>query len=201
MNMDKELLKFQKSALLGEISGEPLCQKYKQAWRMCGDDKEMLMRLALHQQSQPYLSHACYENLGVTKEYILKNFGKYINGKKTFDDVEGVKGYTYQMYVDFSKTFTATSDVTGMMWCDGATAVIEKCKCPTFYVSNGSNVHFSLDGFNSPRIYLFDESVVTIDDGDKDCEVIVYKYSNRAEVKIGKFCLCNVKIFNKQLKL
>lgn len=199
--MDKELLKFQKSALLGEVSGEPLCQKYKQAWRACGDDREMLMRLALQQQSQPYVSHACYEHLGVTKDYLLENFGEYINGNRTFEDVDGVSGYTYQMYAAYGDAFAASADVTGMMWCDGASVSIPKCKCPLFYVSNGSDVHFSLEGYNSVRIYLFDESSVVVDDADETCEVFVYKYSNRAGVEIGRFCLGSVKIFNKQLKL
>ena len=111
------MLIFRKNALLGNISAEPLCQAYKQAWRMCGDDKEMLVKLALKQQSIPYLSHACYESMGLTKEYILNNFGELINGKRTFENVEGVDGYTYQLYVGYDKDFEITADVTSLMWC------------------------------------------------------------------------------------
>lgn len=198
--MDKEMFDFQKNAIMGKIA-QPLCADYKSALRQCGDDKEMLVRLALQQQSLPYLSHACYANLGLTKEYILDNFGDYINGKRTFDDVEGVNGYKYQLYVAFKGNFKAVADVTSLMWCDNTIVNVETSKCPLFYISNKSEVHYVLDGFNSIRIYLFDESKVVIDDADETCDVIVYKYGNRATVEIGKYCLGKVKIFNKQLKL
>ena len=199
--MDRQMLEFQRNALLGKISAEPLCAQYKAAWRSCGDDKEMLVRLAMQQQSIPYFSHACYERLGVTKDYIKKNFAEYINGNKVLEDVEGVKGYTYQLYVDFKGDFKAVADVTSLMWCNDTSVNIETAKCPLFYVSNNSDVHFVLDGYNSIRIYLFDESKVMIDDADETCDVLVYKYSNRAQFETGKFCFANVKIFNKTLRL
>jgi hypothetical protein len=199
--MKDEMLMFKKNALLGNISAEPLCQAYKQAWRMCGDDKEMLVKLALKQQSIPYLSHACYESMGLTKEYILSNFGELINGKRIFENVEGVDGYTYQLYVGYDKDFEITADVTSLMWCDGSQIVIPQTKCPTLYISNSSDVHISCDGFNSPRIYLFDDSCVTIDDSDENTDIIVYKYSDKAAVEEGKYCFGKVKVFNKELRL
>ena len=198
--MKDEMLIFKKNALLGNISAEPLCQAYKQAWRMCGDDKEMLVKLALKQQSIPYLSHACYERMGLTKDYILNNFGELINGKRTFEDVEGASGYTYQLYVGYEDDFDVSADVTSIMWCNSS-VVIPKTKCPTLYISNYSDVHIVLDGYNSPRIYLFDESKVTIDDCDKTSEVLVYKYDSRADAVLGKFCFGSVQIFNKTLRL
>lgn len=199
--MDRQMFEFQRNALLGKISAEPLCAQYKAAWRSCGDDKEMLVRLAMQQQSIPYFSHACYERLGVTKDYIKKNFAEYINGNKVLEDVESVKGYTYQLYVDFKGDFKAVADVTSLMWCNNIDVIIPQTKCPTLYVSNNSDVHFVLDGYNSIRIYLFDESKVMIDDADETCDVLVYKYSNRAQFETGKFCFANVKIFNKTLRL
>ena len=199
--MDKELFDFQRNAIMGNIADQPLCADYKNLWRMCGNDKEKLIRLALQQQSLPFLSHACYKKLGLSKEYILENFGEYINGNKVFDDVEDVKGYKYDMYVDFKGNLKAVADVTCMMWCDNPLVEISATKCPIFYVSNGSEVHYVLEGFNSIRIYLFDESKVVIDDADETCDVVVYQYSNRATVEMGKYCLGKVKIFIKQLKL
>lgn len=196
-----ELLEFKKNAILGKISGQPLCEEYRAALRKCGNNKELLVRLALMQQCTPYLSHACYENMGLTKEYILNNFGELINGKRTFSDVEGVSGYTYQLYVGYDKDFKITADVTSLMWCDGSQIVIPQIKCPTLYISNSSDVHISCDGFNSPRIYLFDDSCVTIGDSDENTDIIVYKYDSRAIVDVGKFCLGKVKVFNKELRL
>lgn len=199
--MDRQMLEFQRNALLGKISAEPLCAQYKAAWRSCGNDKEMLVGLAMQQQSIPYFSHACYEHLGLTKEYIKKNFGDYINGNKTLCDVDGVNGYTYQLYVDFNGDLKAVADVTSLMWCDSPTIEVESAKCPRFYISNGSVIHLVLGGYNSIRICLFDESKVVIDDADDTCDVVVYKYNGKCDVELGKFCFCKVKIFNKTLRL
>ena len=199
--MDREMLMFQRNALLGKISAEPLCAQYKSKWRSCGDSKEMLVRLVMQQQSIPYFSHACYMNLGLTKEYIKDNFGDFINGNKTLNDVEGVEGYKYQLYVDYSGDFKAVADVTSLMWCNCPTVSVEATKCPLFYVSNNSEVHFALDGYNSIRIYLFDESKVVIDDADDTCDIIIYKYNNKSDVELGKYCFGKVKIFNKTLRL
>lgn len=198
--MDKQIFEFQKNALLGNISGEPLCTQYKQAWRACGEDKEMLMRLALSQQSLPYLNHACYENLGLSKEYILANFSDYINGKMLFEDVEGVRGFTYEMYVGYAEQLHVRADVTSLMWC-ACEVIVPKTKCSRLYISNNSDVHLLLGGYNSPSVYLFDESRIVIESADKDSSVIVYKYSNRASVEISDKSLANVKVFDKSLRL
>lgn len=195
------MLNFKRNALLGNISGQPLCADFKSAWRKCGDNKEELVRLVLQQQSQPFFATACNMGLGLTKDYILENFGEFINGKRTFEDVEGVKGYTYQLYVGHNQDFGITADVTSLMWCDSPQVVVAQTKCPTIYISNNSNIHLVCDGFNTINVKLFDDSRVTIEDCDENSEVIVYKYSNRAEVEQGKFCLGRVKIFIKTLRL
>ena len=199
--MDKEMINFTRNALLGNISGQPLCASYKAALRQCSNDKEMLVRLALQQQSMPYVSTACYKKLGITKEYITKNYAEYINGNKTFDDVEGAKGYTYQMYVDYDNDFSISSDVTTLMWCSNPTITIPKTKCPTIYISNNSSVRLCFEGFNFVNIKLFDESEIIVDVMDKESTLLVYKYSNTSKVEIKNNCFGSVKIFNKQLKL
>lgn len=199
--MDSQMLNFKRNALLGNISGQPLCADFKSAWRKCGDDKEELVRLVLQQQSQPFFATACNMGLGLTKDYVLENFGEFINGKRTFEDVEGVSGYTYQLYVGHNQDFDITADVTSLMWCDSPQVVVAQTKCPTIYISNGSNVHLVCDGFNTINVKLFDDSRVTIEDCDENSEIIVYKYGNRAEVEQGKFCLGRVKIFIKTLRL
>ena len=196
-----ELLEFKKNAILGKISGQPLCEEYKAALRKCGNNKELLVRLALMQQSIPYLSHACYEKIGLSKEYILANFDEYINGKRTFEDVEGVGGYTYQLYVGYDKDFEITADVTSLMWCNDSQIVVEPTKCPTIYLSNRSNVHLVGEGYNTINIKLFDESELIVEDMDESSDVIVYRYSDNASIEEGKFCLKNVKVFNKKLIL
>lgn len=192
---------FNRNALLGKISAEPLCAQYKQAWRACGDDKEMLMRLALSQQSLPYLISSCYRKLGLSKEYIMDNFGEYINGNKTFYDVEGVNGFSYALYVGYKGIFDVATDVQAMMWCTNTHCTVEYTKSPVIYIGCSSHVHLSLDGYNCPKIYLFDDSKVEIDDADNESKVIVYRYSKDAQVELGRYCFADVKIFDKQLKL
>jgi hypothetical protein len=200
--MKDEMINFKRNALLGNISGQPLCADYKAALRKCGDNKEMLVRLALMQQSTPYFSHACYEHLGLTKEYIKREFGDYINGY-IVNDADGVQGYTYGLYVDwdYENDIDVKTDVTSIMWTVGANIVVPQTKAPTIYISNRSNVHLVGDGYNSINIKLFDKSKVTIEDLDENSEVIVYKYSNDAQVELGKFCFGSVKVFDKKLRL
>lgn len=195
------MLCFQRSALLGDVSGQPLCEDYKAAWRKCGNDKEMLVRLALSQQSIPYINHACYERMGLTRDYILNNFQDYINGNRTFEDVEGVQGYTYQLYVGYNGNLFVDTDVTSVMWCD-INIVIPPTKCPRIYLSNSSHAKLYLEGFNSPTIYLFDDSVIDIEDADGNCAVTIFKYSENATVNMGRYCLSDkIKTFNKELRL
>lgn len=196
-----ELLEFKKNAILGKISGQPLCEEYKAALRKCGNNKELLVRLALMQQCTPYLSHACYEGMGLTKEYILNNFGELINGKRTFENVEGVDGYTYQLYVGHNQDFDITADVTSLMWCDSPQVVIAQTKCPTIYISNSSKVRLICNGYNTVNVKLFDDSKIVLDDVDEESNVTIYKYSNKASVELGKFCLKEPKVFNKELRL
>ena len=200
--MKDEMFEFKRNALLGNISGQPLCQDYKMALRKCGDDKEMLVRLALRQQASAYFSTACYKELGLTKDYIKENFADYINGH-ILNDCDGVKGYTYSLYVDWDyvNDLNVKTDVCSVMWTVGANIVIPKTKCPTIYLSNKSNVHIVCEGFNTINIKLFDESKVTIQEVDEDSDVIIYKYSDKASVELGKFCLKEPKVFNKELRL
>ena len=195
------MISFQKHALLGDINGQPLCGAYKAAWRACGNDKEMMVRLALKQQSQPYFGHACYEKMGLTKEYIMENFAEYINGNKIFNDVEGVEGYNYELYVGFEGILSVTVDVLCMMWCNCTNVEFERFKSPVLYVSNKSKINLTLNGYNSPIIYLFDESVVNVYDMDETCKVTIYKFSDKAKVEKGKYCMGEVKVFNKKLRL
>jgi hypothetical protein len=199
--MDKNMLQFYKAALSGELS-TPLCSSYKAAWRKCGDNKEMLMRLSLSQQSLPYVAAHAYKGMGLTKEYIKKEFKDYINGY-VFNDCDEVDGYTYALYVDwdYENDLDINTDVASIMWTVGANIIVPQTKAPTIYISNRSNVHLVGDGYNSINIKLFDKSKVTIEDLDENSEVVVYKYSDDAQVELGKYCLGKVKVFDKELKL
>ena len=169
---------------------------------MCGDDKEKLVNLSMMQQSLPYFVTACYNGLGLTKEYIKEKFKDYINGR-VLNDCDGVSGYTYALYVDwdYENDLEINTDVASIMWTVGANIVVPQTKAPTIYISNRSNVHLVCDGYNSINVKLFDDSVLTIEDLDENSNVVVYKYGGDAKVELGKYCLGSVKVFPKELRL
>jgi hypothetical protein len=169
-------------------------------WAACHEDKGKLMRLVLMQQSAPYFATFCNNGKGLSREYCKREFGEYVNGR-VFNDCDGVKGYTYAMYVDEPTSVEIGLDVVQMLWCNNVDVLIPQTKCPVLYVSNHSTLNITLDGYNSPKIYLFDDSVVNIMEGDEESKVIVYKYSDNAKVEIGKYCLSSVKVFDKDLRL
>lgn len=192
-----EMLNFRKNALLAN-----LCKEWNGKWAACHNDKEKLMRLGLAQQAAPYFATFCYNGRGLSKDYCLREFGDYINKRVLCgcDDVNG--GYKYMMHIEGQKNVFVSEDVAQFLWCDKTKLIFPSTHAATIYVSNRSDVHICCDGYNSLRIYLFDESKITIDKIDADSNILVYKYSDDAVVVSGAGCQCaNIKQFSKPLKL
>ena len=200
--MRNELFDYYKNALSGSLS-EPLCAEYKNEWRSANGNKYELVKLCMRQQAIPHFATYCYNHSGLSKEYILSEFDKYINGF-TVHDADGVSGYTYGLYVDwdYDTHLVAKQDVIHVMWSINTTILVPKTKCPTIYISNGSKVSLICEGFNSVKVYMFDDSEVAIDECDEDCDITILKYSDRCIVSKGKFCLSKkINEFDKKLKL
>lgn len=195
------MLEFYKQALLGSVTDKPLCAEYKAEWKVCGDDKDKLMKFALRQQCLPFIFTYSYQGKGLTKEYLLSEFKDYINGKKTIYNADNVQGYTYQLNVDLQKDWTITTDVAAFMYCNDTITTIPATRCPSLYVGCESDVRLALDGYNSIRVHLYDDSILTIEDADEESNVVVYKYSDTARVERGKYCLAQVKEIRKDLRL
>lgn len=194
--MDKDFLNFLKDAY-----SNGLCNEYRDEIRRCHEDKLQLVRLAMRQQSCPWVATKMYEGV-ITTDYILNTFGEYLNGY-VLKDCDNVAGYTYMWFVDwdYANDIVASADVLHISHTVGASVVVPQTKAPTIYLSNRSNVHLVGDGFNTINIKLFDKSKVTIEDLDEESEVVVYKYSDDAKVELGKYCLGSVKVFPKELRL
>lgn len=194
------MFKFYKSALMGVITN-PLCEEYKNEWRRCNNEKDKLVKLAMRQQSLPYFITHCYQGKGLSKEYITKNFNEFINGKSEILNADLVEGYSYAMYVDFNDYCTPHEDVLAFMWCNSQVEM-DMDICPILYIGAGSEIHLVCNGYNSPRIYLFDDSKLFIEDVDESCSITVNVYSKNATVEKGKYCICEkIKIFDKELRL
>lgn len=195
--MNGELFKYYKAAL---VNG--LCSDWKGYWQAAGDDKLKLITLAMSQQAIPHVATYAYNGIGITKEYIETEFKDYINEKTKILDADGVDGYTYALYIAQNRILRPSVDVSSLMWCKDITLELKTAQCGFIYVSNNSDIRLVMDGFNSPRIYLFDESTITIEDADETCSATIYKYSDKCKVNYGKYCLSKrIKEFNKELRL
>ena len=194
--MDKEFLDILKDAF-----NNGLCKEYRDEIRACHEDKLQLVRLAVRQQSCPWIATKMYDGV-IKKEYILKTFGKYLNGY-VLKDCDGVKGYLYSWFVDWDSKndIIADVDVLHISHTVGASVIIPQSKCPVIYVSNDSDLHIICDGFNSVVLYLFDHSKVTIDELGDESSMLIYKYSDNCCVEQGKYCFGNIKEHNKELRL
>lgn len=195
--MNGELFKYYKSAL---VNG--LCSDWKGYWQAAGDDKLKLITLAMSQQAIPHVVTYAYNGIGITKEYIETEFKDYINEKTKILDADGVDGYTYALYIAQNRILRPSVDVSSLMWCKDITLELKTAQCGFIYVSNNSDIRLVMDGFNSPRIYLFDESTITIEDADETCSATIYKYSDKCKVNYGKYCLSKrINEHQKELRL
>lgn len=194
--MDKHLFNFIKTSYVGG-----LCDTYKKEIWGCVDNKEKLARLAMRQQSIPFVTTMLAKS-HTTKEQVVEFFNGYINGV-VLHNCDKVEGYTYCWYVDYNydNDIVANVDVINVSFTVGANIVVPKTKCPTIYVGNRSNIHLVCEGFNSVKVYLFDKSQLTIEDADEESDVTVFKYSDECRADIGKYCLAKVKTHNKELRL
>ena len=194
------MFEFYKQSLIGTPMIEPLCDEYRDLWKNCHEDKGKLVSLCLRQQSIPWFATMCCLGKGVTKEYLMKEYADYINGRTILQDCDGVKGYSYALYCGYDDACELSSDVSHFMWCNSTVGVCET-KCPTIYISNGSDISLVCDGFNSIRVYIFDDSKLTIDDLPEDSNVTVYAYGSECNVVKGKYCIGTVKVHQKTLRL
>lgn len=177
-----------------------LCNEYRSLFRKDLNNKDELMRLCMRQQSIPYMATSCYEKWGLSMDYIISEFNEYINGKYTVYNCDGVNGYSYQLWCLNRDPIIVESDITHIMGCD-CDINIPITKCPTIYISNNSHTNLKTKGYNSIRIYLFDESRIDIDSLDKNSNLLIYKYSPNCNIITTEKCEGKIKIFNKELKL
>lgn len=190
------LQEYYKNAIL-----QDLCTKYKEMWKSA-TDKEQLVRLALMQQSIPHWLTFAYNKQGLTKDYVENEFQDYINEKYTAIDVDGVTGnYKTNLYIGFKAILKPMSDILVLAWANMPLVQIKPTMATKIYVGCKSNVNIQPQGYNTITLMMFDESKVTIDECDNTNDITIYKYSNDAWVETDKFCLANIKTFNKKLKI
>lgn len=193
--MENEIMTFRKNALLAN-----LCKEWDTMWRACNNDKEKLVRLALMQQSTPYLITFCNDGRGLSKDYIVNVFGDEINGKQHLncDDTQG--DYLYGLHIT-DENVNLVDDVATFMWCDDIQVNLRKTKCPILYIGCNSTIRLSCEGYNSCFVYMFDTSKLYVDFLDEKSDITVYKYSRDCYVIRDNNCFGRVSEHQKKLRL
>lgn len=154
-----------------------LCVEYALKWAKI-KDKESLFALACVPQSCGYIARSIYEGWGVSIDYIINEFGDYINGKYVVNNLDGVKDATGAMYIKYNgKIDTPLCDITQFIGCEGTYIHIADGSAVTLHISNSSDIKLSLGNCNV-RIYLYDESTVDLGDISKDTKVSIAHYGN-----------------------
>lgn len=193
--MIDEMFTFKRNALLAN-----LCKEWDTKWSACRDDKEKLMKLALMQQSAPYIADFFYRGVGLSKEYVKRQFSEYIDGH-TFFDCDDVAGYTYGMYVDAQHPIEIKHDIVQFIWCNGTRVSLPQLRSTKMYVSNKSDLHIECEGYNNLIVMLFDESRIVFDKLATTCRVNVYRYDKRAIVDADASIMDMINIMDKELRL
>lgn len=193
--MNGDIMTFRKNALLADI-----CKEWDIKWMSCMNDKEKLVRLALMQQSIPYVMTFCYNGKGVSREYALNEFRDEINSKQHIDCDETGRDYLYSLHIT-NNNVELTSDVAAFMWCDDIHVNVRRTKCPIIYIGCNSNIHLSCEGYNSCIVYMFDTSTLNVELLDTESELLIYKYSQNCKVIKDNFCFGKMTEHIKTLRL
>lgn len=192
-----EMLYYRRNAKLAN-----LCKTWDSKWAACHNDKEKLVRLSLQQQSIPHLLTFSCQGKGLSKDFLMREYKNYINGRYTALDVEGVEdNYRYELYVGEDAAFCLDADVSCFMYSEVPAMEIAECKAVKIYCGCHSSLHIVCGGYNSIVLMLFDDSTVYLDDVDENSRVTVYRYSKDCSVEKSKYCLGKVKEFEKELRL
>lgn len=193
--MDNELFMFYRNSL-----SRNLCREYSDMFKKNLGDKKRMISLAMQQQSIPYVATSIYEGWGVDIGYLKNNYKGYINGRYSLKDCDMVQGYSYELWCDYKASMKVKTDIVHMVQCE-CDVNVRQTKCPTIYVSNKSNINLKSQGYNTIIVYLFDDSIINIDNTDSNTNIIVYKYSDNAKVIIGDKNEGKIKKFDKTLRL
>lgn len=135
LEMNNELLTLKRNAvLLG------LCDRYKTEWNEAKDKKD-LVDMALDANGVEFMAKSVAEGWGLSKDYILDNFGDYVNGSYVRDK----GGYTSEIYVGYGGDILQRATLNLLVGCDTSVLVPEGSMCK-IYVCGMSDVRIKCVG-------------------------------------------------------
>lgn len=133
--MLNELLTLKRNAvMLG------LCDEYKAEWNEA-KDKKNLVDMALDANGVEFMAKSVAEGWGLSKDYILGNFGDYVNEGYVRDK----GGYTSKLYVDYGGDIFQPATLNLLIGCNTSVLVPEYSVCK-IYVCGMSNVRINCAG-------------------------------------------------------
>lgn len=132
----ENILQFKRnSMLLG------LCDEYKKRWDAC-NTKEELIKLALDANGVEFMADSIAFGWGLSKEYLLEEFGEYANGKYQCQQ----RGYTSEMYIDAHGVIEAKSTLILIACCEDLKIIIPEYMVCQIFVCGGTKISISGQG-------------------------------------------------------
>ena len=120
--MLNELLTLKRNAvLLG------LCDEYKTEWNEAKDKKD-LVDMALDANGVEFMAKSVAEGWGLSKDYILGNFGDYVNEGYVRDK----GGYTSKLYVDYGGDIFQPATLNLLIECNTSVLIPEGSVCKIY---------------------------------------------------------------------
>lgn len=136
MVKESELLEMKRRA-----RGFGLCDKYKVKWDGCKTKKD-LVDIALDSQGIDFIADSIAFGWGLSKEYLLSNFGEFANG--FYQRIKG--GYTSEMYVGAHGVVNLKSTLTLVAYCDDLEIHIPEHCVGQIFICGGSKVRIENKG-------------------------------------------------------
>ena len=140
-----ELEKFKENAIK-----RGLCEEYQERWNKIATKRQAIDMISTCQGSQYFIS-AKYLGIAPTNEFILNEYGRYLNGYYT-STVQTSMNYSSQWYIEYDGVFIPESLFTYFLDCNITINVIEH-----------RAYHFVFAGKSNVNLRICDGAIVYID--------------------------------------
>lgn len=128
-----------------------LCKSFSERWDNCRS-KLQLYKLACDVNSLAYIAETVANGYGLSQDYIIKEFGQFINGKCISD----ADGYTSCIYCEPDELNLSINTTAALVIGYNGTIYIPKYRICEIYLCN-SHVHILGDG--KGVVYLYNSII------------------------------------------
>lgn len=137
MTQSKSILELKRKAL-----AMGLCGDYKGKWDNAQTPKE-LVKLATDINGADFLCASVAKEWGLSKDFLLKNFGEYINGKFI---ARQEKGYTSEIYIGHTDKIVSFATILILLYTEDAVVHIPKNHVCKIYAAQNTNLVIMCEG-------------------------------------------------------